>query len=62
MRGCIGLERDGEEGDYNILAETTGRVGIGCIWKGRKGTRRMCWDGVTWDKRDGFDVERGRIG
>jgi hypothetical protein len=33
------------------MAETTGTVGIGWIWKGRKGTRRMCWNGVKWYKK-----------
>ncbi len=56
-----GMGRNREEGDYKIMAETTGRVGIGWICKGRKGTRRMCWDGVKWDKnRRIWDGKRKR--
>ncbi len=54
----MGWEEIGRKG----IVERTERDGIGWIWKGRKGTRRMCWNGVTWDKRDGFDMERGKMG
>jgi hypothetical protein len=46
------------EGDGREAKENDGKGGK----RLEEGTRRMCWNGVTWDKRDGFDMERGRIG